>query len=285
MTSGPCRLSMIVVVCGTLLPLFPAGAQVGVERSAVITQSQPGLLKLTTERVVVFKDGYSLIVKRATGTADEKGQVWTDQVPDAAILGCFWATTDSGEPLAMRAEWVETRREESTPSACVSTVELLRASVGGQVTLRLAAGDGKSEREVSGKLLEVLELPPPDSIIGAEREESARNARASGSAEPTPPTAGGTDHPRDRTDQRAVRRAGFRWVGGPPGGSHRPGAVHRRAGRSDPLRPEARDYRAYEAAELSGGQGNAGSDRITPALLLHSWRALDPDVPLGAHRF
>jgi hypothetical protein len=48
----------VAAVLGTLAATLPVAA---------------GELTLSTERVVVFKDGYALFVKRATGTADERG--------------------------------------------------------------------------------------------------------------------------------------------------------------------------------------------------------------------
>ena len=37
-------------------------------------------LDLKIERVIVFKDGYSLIIKRGTATVDEQGEVFTEDV-------------------------------------------------------------------------------------------------------------------------------------------------------------------------------------------------------------
>jgi hypothetical protein len=118
----------------------------------------PGKLTLKTQRVVVFKDGYGLFVKTAEGTADKDGRVFTDVVPDGAILGSFWAMSDKNKILAMRAEWDERKQETSAQTACVTTVELLRANKGKAVKLGLNSAPNAS---VSGKLGDVLELPPP----------------------------------------------------------------------------------------------------------------------------
>src|SRR5436190_12770284 len=63
-----------------------------------------GSLALTTERVVVFKDGYALFVKAGTATADAEGRVSTTAVPDSAVLGCVWAKGDDRKVLGMSTE-------------------------------------------------------------------------------------------------------------------------------------------------------------------------------------
>src|SRR5277367_6676853 len=60
-------------------------------------------LKLSTERVVIFKDGHGLVVKAGVATADADGRAYTAEVPDGAILGCFWAIGQDKKVLAMRA--------------------------------------------------------------------------------------------------------------------------------------------------------------------------------------
>lgn len=110
-------------------------------------------LELTTERVVVFKDGYALFVKRAVGVADERGRVHTGEVPDAAVLGSFWAAISDGRAPLVRAEWVETKVEERSERPCLTMAELLRANAGRTLTLELAPENVR----VTGKVVEVLE--------------------------------------------------------------------------------------------------------------------------------
>jgi hypothetical protein len=110
-----------------------------------------GPLDLTTQRVVVFKDGYGLFVKRATGVADADGVVYTEDVPDAAVLGTFWAVAEDDALVAMRAEWIEEEVQEEAVVPCASVAELLRANVGRKVALGL----GEQPRVV-GTVLEVL---------------------------------------------------------------------------------------------------------------------------------
>ncbi|MFG0253394.1 MAG: hypothetical protein ACF8NJ_11035 [Phycisphaerales bacterium JB038] len=111
--------------------------------------AEAGELALATERVVVFKDGYALVVKRATGVVNEEGLVYTEQVPDAAVLGTFWATAAEGRVRGMLAEWVEDR--EPITASCERLPELLLANVGKKLTLEL--GDG---RTIEGTLEEAL---------------------------------------------------------------------------------------------------------------------------------
>ena len=125
-----------------------------------------GKLTLTTGRVVVFKDGYALFVKGAEGTADGEGRAWTDAVPDAAVLGCVWAVTGKGNEtlLSMRSEWHETKETRTKETACVTTLELLRANVGKSVTLALTR---EKAVDVAGSIVEVLDLPPEAPPEGA----------------------------------------------------------------------------------------------------------------------
>ncbi len=116
-------------------------------------------LTIATERVVVFKDGYALFLKTAHGTADGEGLVFTDEVPDGAVLGTFWATAADGSVVPMTAQWVERRERRERTTACVSTLELLRANVGKAVALGLASAPTTT---LTGTVIEVLDLPASD---------------------------------------------------------------------------------------------------------------------------
>jgi hypothetical protein len=111
-------------------------------------------LQFRTERTVVFKDGYGLMVKRGRAVADARGRVFTEQVPEGAILGAFWASaiTKGVEVQAMRAEElpVEVTRRDEAP--CASLPKLLSAHAGRRVTLVLEDGS-----RVTGKLRASLE--------------------------------------------------------------------------------------------------------------------------------
>src|SRR5436190_11338608 len=111
-------------------------------------------LQLATERVIIFKDGYGLIVKNGKATADPQGKVFTPEVPESAILGSFWAISDAQKLLAMEAGWEEKREVRERRTACITIPELLRANVGKRVTLTL--GD---RRTMTGTLAQVLDIP------------------------------------------------------------------------------------------------------------------------------
>src|SRR5688572_30430168 len=76
---------------------------------AQAVDSPPGTLSLKTERAIVFKDGYALIVKRGVAVTDEKGQVHLDDVPDAAVLGSFWVAPDEGRLVNLVAGWKDVK--------------------------------------------------------------------------------------------------------------------------------------------------------------------------------
>lgn len=148
--------ALLGVLCG----LSPAGAGEPAEAQAA---TEPGRLTLATERVVVFKDGYALYVKAAQGTADARGQAFTDAVPEAAVLGCVWAVTgkDDERVLAMRSAWHATRTTRTRETAAVTPLELLRANVGRRVTLGLTR-QGAADVEGVLELLEQPAAPEPE---------------------------------------------------------------------------------------------------------------------------
>ncbi len=138
-------LALLVVV---------AGADGLAEAKEAKTRA-PSELELTTTRAVVFKDGHALFVRRGRAIADEKGNVFTAEVPDAAVLGCFWAFAKGEKALGMQARLNVEKSVETRTSACVSILELLRANAGRTLTLRLNSGE-----EVSGMLRQVLDRAP-----------------------------------------------------------------------------------------------------------------------------
>ena len=75
--------------------------------------SEASRLELKTERVCVFKDGYCLVLKQGTATTDEDGFVFTEEVPDSAVLGSFWAVPDEGKLKSMTAGWVDSKSKST----------------------------------------------------------------------------------------------------------------------------------------------------------------------------
>jgi hypothetical protein len=137
-----------------MLVALPGGnARAAIDVPEVGAAASPAL-EFETERVVVFKDGYGLFVKHATGVVGADGRLYTKEVPPAAVLGTFWATADEHNVVSMKAEWVEQKSSSEQVMDCVSKAELLRANEGKPLALEMNYG-----QTITGKLLDVLEIP------------------------------------------------------------------------------------------------------------------------------
>jgi hypothetical protein len=149
--------------CGAGEPR-PAGGKAAAEKPKP-PELRPGELKLSTERVVVFKDGYCLVVKRATGTPGADGELFTEQVPDAAILGSFWAVPKEGRLLGMTAGMVTTTEKTAKPALCLQHLEILKVNKGKECTVEL-----QDKAVFKGTIREVLaeETKVPASPAAAE---------------------------------------------------------------------------------------------------------------------
>src|SRR5438093_12577111 len=121
------RFSLLLTVALTSASVAPAFS---VEKNA-------SELELKTERVIVFKDGYSLIIKRGVATTDKAGEVFTDDVPDAAVLGSFWAVPDQGRLISMLAGWKSTKETDDKEVLCTQPIEILLANKGKQAKVEL----------------------------------------------------------------------------------------------------------------------------------------------------
>jgi len=119
-----------------------------------LAAAAPGELRIRTERAVVFKDGYALLVKEGRGTVAPDGTLFTREVPDSAVLGSFWASCAASPIRSMRAEWIEESLERAFESPCLSVRDLLAANAGREVTLTL---QWPEERQVTCRILGLLE--------------------------------------------------------------------------------------------------------------------------------
>jgi hypothetical protein len=135
------RPSLILSLAAWFAAQLPHGVAMGAE--------QPGALKLTTERVVVFKDGYGLFVKSGSGVTDRDGNLTTPDVPDA-VLGTVWASAEGHELLAMTAARVQAT-DQTLDIDCDSAVALLRANPGKVVSIHTEKAD------LTGRIVRVLE--------------------------------------------------------------------------------------------------------------------------------
>lgn len=104
---------------------------------AVGAEKQPGELQIKTERVIVFKDGYALLAKSGSGTTDKQGEAYTDDVPDAAVLGSFWAVPAEGRLVSMLAGWEMTKESNEKDMRCTQPIEILAANQGKQAKVEL----------------------------------------------------------------------------------------------------------------------------------------------------
>jgi hypothetical protein len=97
----------------------------------------PNELDLKTERVIIFKDGYCLVIKRGVATTDGDGVAFTDEVPDAAVLGSFWAVPDDGRLVSMNAGWKVDESTETREFPCKEHIEILVANQGKEAKVEL----------------------------------------------------------------------------------------------------------------------------------------------------
>ncbi len=175
------RLACLLLIC---LPLAPARARAA--------EANPSELVLTTERAIIFKDGYSLIIKHGVATTDADGEVFTDDVPDAAVLGSFWAVPDGGRLISMLAGWKETKDAQDKQMPCLLPIEILLANKG-----KLARVELHDKTFYSGVVQEVLVDRTPAQLTPAQWEL----------LELTPPAPAAKLKPAAMLASRAVRLA------------------------------------------------------------------------------
>ena len=135
-------------------------------------------LQLKTERVIIFKDGYSLVIKRGTATTDKAGEVFTDEVPDAAVLGSFWAVPEEGRLVSMLAGWKSTKDTDEKQMPCTQPIEILLANKGKRAKIEL-----HDKTLYSGVIQEVL----VDKTEGAGAAGANGNARSAAASRRRPP--------------------------------------------------------------------------------------------------
>jgi len=150
-------LSLAFLAAIPLLGVPAVGTARADDGAPSASPAEPARLTLTTERVVVFKDGYALFLKVGTATADAEGRVFTDAGPTNAVLGTVWATSEAKKVIGLRSETVTTVERRETKGAALTPLELLRANVGRDVTVDFTR---EGVAAVAGRLLSILEAPP-----------------------------------------------------------------------------------------------------------------------------
>ncbi|TWT67421.1 hypothetical protein [Allorhodopirellula solitaria] len=129
--SRPLRSSRLtdVSTAGDPIPKWP-DRRMETFVSTEASESDASRLKLTTQRVVVFKDGYCLVVKEGLATTDAAGCVYTDEVPDSAVLGSFWAVPTSGKIRSLVAGWVHSETQSKIETDCSNLAEIIASNLG-----------------------------------------------------------------------------------------------------------------------------------------------------------
>lgn len=118
---------------------------------ATAADSQNDRLKLTTERVIVFKDGYYMAIKSGTAVTNNEGEVSLVDVPNNAVLGSVWATSQKGKLIAMVASRDTLKRAEEKAIPCDRTIDILQANIGQKA--KIVMNDASS---FQGEILRVL---------------------------------------------------------------------------------------------------------------------------------
>jgi len=61
-------------------------------------------LNVTTEHVIIFKDGYCMFIKKAVGTTDAASRAVIEGIPEAMVLGSFWVLPKKGRLVSVVAK-------------------------------------------------------------------------------------------------------------------------------------------------------------------------------------
>ncbi len=172
------------------VPTFIAILLAGLAAPLGAADLKPNELDLKTELIIVFKDGHCLVIKRGSATPDQSGDVFTDDVPDAAVLGTFWAVPDEGRLVGMHAGWKTTDEEADKELPCRESIEVLLANKGKFAKVELTDKTlytgvihevlvEKTPAPVAEPLLEALGLaarPAAVRALGARRSAEATEA-------------------------------------------------------------------------------------------------------------
>ncbi len=67
-------------------------------------QNNKNIFELKTLRVIIFKDGYCLFVKKAIGTLDLNSKGIIDKIPESMVIGSFWIIPSNGTLLNIIAK-------------------------------------------------------------------------------------------------------------------------------------------------------------------------------------
>jgi len=159
-----------------LWALVAAGAWAG--------QDGEGKLDVKLTRAVVFKDGYCMLVKKATGDFDGAHRAYIEGLPENAILGSFWVVPVGHRLLSMvsRQQIIAKQGKQETekwlvlefdPKAAGKGVEVDLFSLGPGIrwipTYRITLGEQEADLTMQAEILnEAEDLPgvPVDLVVG-----------------------------------------------------------------------------------------------------------------------
>ncbi|MBM4030574.1 MAG: DUF4139 domain-containing protein [Planctomycetes bacterium] len=135
-------------------------------------------------RAVVFKDGFCMLVKKATGKVDGAGRAFIEGLPENAILGSFWVVPTKGKLLSMvsRQQIIAKQGKQETekrlvlefdPKVAEGAVEVELNFLGPGIrwipTYRIALGEKEADMAMQAEVLneaEDLAGVPVDLVVG-----------------------------------------------------------------------------------------------------------------------
>ncbi|MDX9719215.1 MAG: hypothetical protein RBU37_00605 [Myxococcota bacterium] len=122
-----------------------------VTTSCAWAHAQPaGKLAAKTERVIIFKDGHALFIKKAQGSTDAEGRLLLEDLPEQAVLGTVWASSKQ-QIVSIRAAHVEDDDALLDSGKADSMAEMLLANRDRDVKLSI------SGKELDAHIIDVLD--------------------------------------------------------------------------------------------------------------------------------
>ena len=167
---------LIALLCGSSAGSgeFAPGVPPTERASDAGTPDSRSLLEVKPERVIVFKNGYCLVVKTAKARCDENGDVYTTDVPPSAVLGTFWVTSQERHVRSVRATTHTTASIKTYTARAQSIAELIAANLSREVTLHVR---NMPKPEYRGVISDILDgRPSEDGVEGRVRPEVAQHA-------------------------------------------------------------------------------------------------------------
>ncbi|HTN74712.1 MAG TPA: hypothetical protein VL096_05675, partial [Pirellulaceae bacterium] len=124
-----------------------------------LAAAEPQSLDLKTQRVIIFKDGHCLFHKHGAAVTDKQRECFTDDVPDAAVLGSFWALPKEGRLVSMRAGWETVTTSTTKEVPCTGYLDVLLANQGERVRIEM-----NDKEAVTGTIHRVITQPASEAL-------------------------------------------------------------------------------------------------------------------------